>query len=299
VPADAAPVAKHELYVLIESLDPFGADVYWAKRWVKCDACYQTGSGCKKRAAAPSNASAKKGKKEAATRDVLVVDHSAQAYAILGKNTFHIKDKLKAIGARFDKSIAHNGAIVPGWILSKHLSDKLATIGLVRPLSAAAEAASGSSALGMAAEAASGSSALGMAAEAASGSSALGMSAVDDVLPPAFSGDSASVSVTESGPPVSADDTAAAHAAVFVVDYSAKAYAVFGDTIRVKDKLKGIGASFNRFLTHNGKKVPGWVLPKTLSDQLPTIGLIAPLSVSATSAPVSSTMGVDPSCPPL
>ena len=253
---------------------------------MKCDACYQTGSGCKKRAAAPSNASAKKGKKEAATRDVLVVDHSAQAYAILGKNTFHIKDKLKAIGARFDKSIAHNGAIVPGWILSKHLSDKLATIGLVRPLSAAAEAASGSSALGM-------------AAEAASGSSALGMSAVDDVRHPAISGDSASVSVPESGPPVSADDTAAAHAAVFVVDYSAKAYAVFGDTIRFKDKLKGIGASFNRFLTHNGKKVPGWVLPKTLSDKLPAIGLIAPLSVSATSAPVSSTMGVDPSCPPL
>jgi hypothetical protein len=245
---------------------------------VKCDACCQTGSGSKKRLASePSKVSAKKkGKVEAATQDVFVVDHSSQAYAILGRRTFHIRDKLKSIGARFDKSIAHNGATVPGWILSKHLSDKLATIGLVAPLSAAADAASGSS--------------------------ALGMPAVDPSPSPLISGDSSGASVTGVGSVGSAVCSAGDTAAVFVVDYSTKAYAVFGDTIVVKDKLKGIGASFNRFLTHNGKKVPGWILPKTLSANLATIGLVAPLSASesAASAPVvSSTLGADPSCPPL
>lgn len=48
-----------------------------------------------------------------------------------------------------------------------------------------------------------------------------------------------------------------------VVDYSEKAVAIFGDTKRIKDKIKEIGGKFNPFLTHNGQKQPGWILPAT------------------------------------
>lgn len=56
-----------------------------------------------------------------------------------------------------------------------------------------------------------------------------------------------------------------------VVNYSEKAVAIFGDTKSIKDKLKEIGARYNPFLTHNGSKTPGWILPATKQTLLNSI----------------------------
>lgn len=44
-----------------------------------------------------------------------------------------------------------------------------------------------------------------------------------------------------------------------IVNYNDKSVAIFGDTIKIKDKLKALGMRFNRFLKHENKTVPGWV----------------------------------------
>lgn len=49
---------------------------------------------------------------------------------------------------------------------------------------------------------------------------------------------------------------------VEIVDYSARAIAVIGNTYDIKDQLKEIGAFFNRNLVINGKKTAGWILSK-------------------------------------
>ena len=51
---------------------------------------------------------------------------------------------------------------------------------------------------------------------------------------------------------------------VKIVDYSAKAIAVFGDTRPFLDKFKAIGGRYNRFLTNpkTGEKQPGWIFSK-------------------------------------
>lgn len=48
-----------------------------------------------------------------------------------------------------------------------------------------------------------------------------------------------------------------------IVHYSEKAIALFGDTKPIKEDLKRIGARFNPFLTRNGNKEAGWILPST------------------------------------
>lgn len=50
---------------------------------------------------------------------------------------------------------------------------------------------------------------------------------------------------------------------VSIVDYSDRAIAVIGNTYVIKDKLKELGAKFNKFLSIDGKKTPGWILSKT------------------------------------
>lgn len=55
---------------------------------------------------------------------------------------------------------------------------------------------------------------------------------------------------------------------VELVIYSEKAIAVFGDTKPMKDKLKALGGRFNPFLMNNGKKMAGWIFPKTKSVEL-------------------------------
>lgn len=55
---------------------------------------------------------------------------------------------------------------------------------------------------------------------------------------------------------------------VKTIQYSEKCIAVYGDTRPIKDTLKSIGARFNPFLTIDGIKQAGWVLPSAQRDKL-------------------------------
>ena len=53
-----------------------------------------------------------------------------------------------------------------------------------------------------------------------------------------------------------------------LVEYSAKAVAVFGETRAIKDELKAMGGRFNSRLTFNGKKLAGWIFSKSQEQRL-------------------------------
>lgn len=53
-----------------------------------------------------------------------------------------------------------------------------------------------------------------------------------------------------------------------LVAYSTKSVAVFGDTQPIVNQLKEMGGSFNSRLTLNGKKVEGWIFPKSKEPRL-------------------------------
>ena len=53
-----------------------------------------------------------------------------------------------------------------------------------------------------------------------------------------------------------------------LVEYSAKAVAVFGDTKAIKDELKAMGGRFNSRLTFNGKRLAGWIFSKSQEQRL-------------------------------
>ena len=53
-----------------------------------------------------------------------------------------------------------------------------------------------------------------------------------------------------------------------LVEYSAKAIAVFGETRAIKDELKAMGGRFNSRLTFNGQKLAGWIFPKSQEQRL-------------------------------
>lgn len=53
-----------------------------------------------------------------------------------------------------------------------------------------------------------------------------------------------------------------------VVEYSAKAVAVFGETRAIKDELKAMGGKFNNRLTFNGKRLAGWIFSKSQEQHL-------------------------------
>lgn len=67
--------------------------------------------------------------------------------------------------------------------------------------------------------------------------------------------------------------------AVLVVDYSAKAIAVIGDTAPIKDDLKALGGRFNARLTVEGEKVAGWIFSK--SKEADVMAYVKKLNVSA------------------
>jgi hypothetical protein len=59
-----------------------------------------------------------------------------------------------------------------------------------------------------------------------------------------------------------------------IVDYSAKALAVFGDTRPIKDLLKALGGRFNPKLTHEGTKKAGWIFSKSKEQELNSLLII-------------------------
>lgn len=53
-----------------------------------------------------------------------------------------------------------------------------------------------------------------------------------------------------------------------LVKYSEKAYALFGETKPLKDKLKEIGGKFNPYLKENGQTQKGWIFSAKKLEQL-------------------------------
>lgn len=55
-----------------------------------------------------------------------------------------------------------------------------------------------------------------------------------------------------------------------MVEYSAKAIVVFGETKAIKEELKAMGGRFNGRLTLNGERLAGWIFPKSKERKLAT-----------------------------
>lgn len=53
-----------------------------------------------------------------------------------------------------------------------------------------------------------------------------------------------------------------------MVEYSAKAVAVFGNTKPIREELKAMGGRFNSHLTFNGEKISGWIFPRSKEQRL-------------------------------
>lgn len=69
-------------------------------------------------------------------------------------------------------------------------------------------------------------------------------------------------------PPPPSDKNGTSKNGCTVVEYSAKAVAVFGETRAIKDELKAMGGKFNNRLTFNGKKLAGWIFSKSQEQRL-------------------------------
>jgi hypothetical protein len=78
--------------------------------------------------------------------------------------------------------------------------------------------------------------------------------------------DNIHISKPNSTPP--SNPTEAGKDGCTMVEYSAKAVAVFGDTKSIKDELRAMGGRFNARLTFNGKKLAGWIFSKSQERQL-------------------------------
>ena len=78
--------------------------------------------------------------------------------------------------------------------------------------------------------------------------------------------DNIHLSKTDTTPPSNNCETGK-HACT-LVEYSAKAVAVFGETKSIKDELKAMGGRFNSHLTFNGKRLAGWIFSKAQEQQL-------------------------------
>lgn len=68
--------------------------------------------------------------------------------------------------------------------------------------------------------------------------------------------------------PPPSDNNGTGKANCTLVDYSAKAVAVFGETRAIKDELKAMGGKFNSRLTFNGKRLAGWIFSKSQEQRL-------------------------------
>lgn len=55
---------------------------------------------------------------------------------------------------------------------------------------------------------------------------------------------------------------------VILIDYSTKAIALIGNTKPIKEKIKSLGGRFNKYLTVDNKKVPGWIFPKAKQSEI-------------------------------
>ena len=56
-----------------------------------------------------------------------------------------------------------------------------------------------------------------------------------------------------------------------IVNYSEKAVALIGDTFAVKDEIKKLGGTFNKSLSIENNKVPGWIFPVTKKQEVESL----------------------------
>lgn len=92
---------------------------------------------------------------------------------------------------------------------------------------------------------------------------------IEDFAYTAGSEDNIHINKTNATPPTPpSDENGTSKSNCTLVEYSAKAVAVFGETRAIKDELKAMGGRFNSRLTFNGKKLAGWVFPKSQEQRL-------------------------------
>ena len=60
----------------------------------------------------------------------------------------------------------------------------------------------------------------------------------------------------------------------YIVEYSDKSIAVFGNTFLIKNELKELGGHYNTKLTQNSTIIPGWIFSKKLIDDVKDIILL-------------------------
>lgn len=89
---------------------------------------------------------------------------------------------------------------------------------------------------------------------------------IEDFAYTAGNEDNIHLSKTDTTPP--SKPTEESKSGCTLVEYSAKAVAVFGDTKSIKDELKAMGGRFNSHLTFNGKRLAGWIFSKSQEKQL-------------------------------
>jgi hypothetical protein len=68
---------------------------------------------------------------EAITGDFIIVDYSEKALAVFG-DTRSIKDRLKALGGRFNPKLTHEGAKKAGWVFSKSKEQELNSLLIIK-----------------------------------------------------------------------------------------------------------------------------------------------------------------------
>jgi hypothetical protein len=53
-----------------------------------------------------------------------------------------------------------------------------------------------------------------------------------------------------------------------IVPYSDLSIVLIGETFSIKDKIKALGGTFNKSLSIENNKIPGWVFPKTKETEV-------------------------------
>ena len=53
-----------------------------------------------------------------------------------------------------------------------------------------------------------------------------------------------------------------------IVPYSDLSIVLIGETFSIKDKIKALGGTFNKSLSIENNKIPGWVFPKTKENDV-------------------------------
>jgi hypothetical protein len=91
---------------------------------------------------------------------------------------------------------------------------------------------------------------------------------IEDFAYTAGSEDNIHIDKSDTTPPNNNNQTTEKNSGCTLVEYSAKALAVFGETKAIKDELKAMGGRFNCRLTFNGKKLAGWIFPKSQEQRL-------------------------------